>query len=172
MLHGSSLLTSLLSTVPGSTPPNVAPPDFADQIEQVDVTVSDTDVVIDALDASGDPIGSLALWVDENGTTKIAADFADGYALFGIDPSSGNVRRESTIGSEVVAERIEVMLAHLDETAESNSWGECGWKAAVAGFGCATARPFLCVGGGIKAACACIPKLVEEFEDYECPWDL
>jgi hypothetical protein len=171
MLTQSILLTAVLGSPPTS-PPDVAAPDFADRLASVDVTISDSDVVIDALDGAGEPIGSLALWVDAAGTTWIAVDFSDGGALFGIEPGSDEVRRESTLAPEVAGLRLEAMLAHLDGAVEDTSWGECGWKAAVAGIGCATARPFMCVVGSIKAACACLPKLVQEFEDQECPYDL
>jgi hypothetical protein len=172
MLTQSILLTAVLASPPTSTPTDVAPPDFSERLHSVDVTVSDSDVVIDALDRAGEPIGSLALWVDAAGTTWIAVDFSDGGALFGIEPGSDEVRRESTLAPEVAGLRLEAMLAHLDGAVEDTSWGECGWKAAVAGIGCATARPFMCVVGSIKAACACLPKLVQEFEDQECPYDL
>jgi hypothetical protein len=164
--------TILLTAPPGQPPTSVAPPDFADQLEHVDVTVSDTDVVVEALDARGDPIGMLALWVDDAGTTWIAVDFADGSGLFGTKPDGEIVRRESNLNPEAAALRVDAMLEHLDGAVEDNSWGECGWKAAQAGGACFFARPFACVFGSIRAACACVPKLVQEFEGYECPWGL
>lgn len=42
---------------------------------------------------------------------------------------------------------------------------------AVAGFTChkLPLNPLGCIGSAGKAACACIPKIVKEFEVYKCP---
>jgi hypothetical protein len=111
--------------------------------------------------------------MDASGVTWLAADFADGYSLIGISPDRGEVHRDENLPRVALAERANILMNYFDPAAmEDHSWGECGWKAAAAGAACYLARPFACVGGAIKAGCACIPKLVTEFENYECPWGL
>ncbi|HVI03670.1 MAG TPA: hypothetical protein VM869_33485 [Enhygromyxa sp.] len=173
MLHQSILLTLLLSA-----PTDIAALEFTDQCDSVTVTVSDTDAVLVAFDDTGAAIGSLALWVDDAGTTWIAADYADGYAVLSIDPFTETVTREGDLPAEVLAERAELMLAYVDDSAEpqakkgkdksQHSWGKCAFNVAVGTGFCAAAK-IGCVWWGVKAACACVPKVVKEFDPYKCP---
>jgi hypothetical protein len=173
-VQASLMLMTLVAFFVSGEP--AAPPDFSEQFDHADVTVSDVDAQIIAYDQEDQPIGSLALWVDSTGVTWLAADFADGYSLLGISPERGEVHRDQSLPGSVLAERAEMLMAYFEPAQpagmEDNSWGECGWKAAAAGAACYFARPFACVGGAIKAGCACVPKLVKEFEKYECPWGL
>lgn len=52
---------------------------------------------------------------------------------------------------------------------EEGGWLECGLGVAATAAACAAAQPWLCIGGSIATACSCLPKLIEEFEDLECP---
>jgi hypothetical protein len=172
------LLTTIFTTLSlsGVPAPGDIAPDFSEQLDYVDVIVSDADAMVVAYDHNGAVIGSFGLWVDDDGITWLAADFADGYALIGVSPEfEKEVYREEELPAGQLAERAELLLMYLDDPAQpaaKHSWGECGWKAVAAGVACGTARPIACVWGGIKASCACVPKLVKEFEQYECPWDL
>jgi hypothetical protein len=134
MLSNSILLALTLGAAPDTPPTPASPPTsyaptFADRVDHVDVTVSDTDAVVVAFDASDSPIASLALWVDERGTTWIASDYDDGYAIVGVDPGTGEITREGDLPDAVIVERAEALAVVLDEqspTAAKHSWGECG----------------------------------------------
>lgn len=173
MLTESILLTTLLLTPP---PTDVAPPDFADQLDSVDVTVSDSDVVVLAFDSDGEAIGSLALWVDGDGRTWITADYSDGSAVLIIDPFTESVTREGDLPDDVLAERADAILIAAEDPAQpaakKHKWSTCAGKTVLAGFGCWVGGPLGCVYGAVKASCACVPKLVKEFDPYECPWGL
>ena len=159
-------------------PDDIAAPihDFPEQLDQVDIAVADDNALIVAYDHDGAMIGSFGLWIDEDGITWLRADFADGYALIGVSPELGEVYREQQLPADVLAERAELLLVALDDpgqpAAKKRSWGECAWKTVAAGAACWTVRPIACGFGAIKAGCACVPKLIKEFEPYECPWGL
>lgn len=173
--HASPMLTApiLALLMTGDV---TAPPDFSTRFEYADVTVSDTEVLIMAFDDADQQIGSIALWVDTAGVTWLAADYADGYSLIGVAPERGIVHRDQSLPASVLAERAEELMIYLDPSQPAerkrHTWGECGWKTVAAGAACYLARPLACVGGAIKAGCACVPKLVKEFETHECPWGL
>jgi hypothetical protein len=93
-----------------------------------------------------------------------------------VSPERGEIHREEQLPAEVLAERAELLLVHLDDPAQpaakKHTWGECAWKTVAAGAACWTVRPIACGWGAIKASCACVPKLIKEYETYECPWGL
>lgn len=112
---------------------------------------------------------------DPDHITWLAADYADGYLLVGVDPGrSVIVHSEQSLPASVLEHRASVIeeLANQAHSAGDHSWGECAWKAAGTVGACAMARPFGCVFGAVKSACACVPMIVREFKEYECPWDL
>lgn len=65
-------------------------------------------------------------------------------------------------------DRAEAMLIVLegDGPLSKKDKGKHTWKRCAVN---AIAKPFGCVGGAIKTACACVPKIVKEFEGYKCP---
>jgi len=159
-----------------SSPPTAPPDRFDAQLDHVDVTVSDGDALLVAFDSDGETIGSLALWVDDAGITWIAADYDDGYAVLSIDPFTEAVILEGDLPAAELADRADAVLAALADparpAAKKHSWIECGGKTVLAGIACWTGGPIGCVFGAVKASCACVPKLIKEFEPYECPWGL
>lgn len=158
------------------------PFEFAERLASVDVTVSDEDAVVTAYDSAGESIGSLAMWVDAGRLVWIAADFPDGYMLTSVDPITEAVVLEGNLSNAVFAERAELLVVYLADPAEpqeakggkekpKHSWLKCGGYVAVAAFKChkLPLNPVGCIGSAGTAACACIPKVIKEFEGYKCP---
>jgi len=180
-----SILLALLLSPPPSSPHEIDAPDFADQLDHVDVTVSDDDAVVVAFDEAGEAIASLSIWVDARGVTWLATDYADGYSLVSVDPITDEVTREGDLDDAVLADRYEALLDYLDDPAApwekkgkdkgakpNHTWKKCAFYAVKGGVACALVSPFGCVWGGVKMACACVPKVVKEFEEYSCPLGL
>jgi len=155
---------------------------FEFEVASVDVTVSDADAVVTAYDDAGESVGTLAFWVDDAGLAWIVADFPDGYSLTRMDLVTEAVEIEGNLPADLVTERVEQLSIYLDDPAEpqakgggkekpKHSWLECGGYVAIAGFTChkLPLNPLGCIGSAGKAACACIPKVVKEFEVYKCP---
>jgi hypothetical protein len=174
MLH-----LSLLSVILLSSPSDIVSADFADQLDHVDVTVSDSDAMVFAYDETGGTIGSIAVWVDDTGTTWLAADYSDGYALVSVNPISREITSEGDLSEDVIAERAELIALHFEEsTADkpgkekpkpNHTWTKCAFYAAVTVARCIPPNPFGCIAGSIKTACSCVPKLIKEYEGYKCP---
>jgi hypothetical protein len=178
MIPQTILLTLTLGS-PSTTPTDVAPPDFAERLNSVDVTMSDGDAHLVALDSDGAVIGTLSIWIDELGTTWIAGDYDDGYLLISVDPITADVTREGDLDESVAAERLEALIVFLgdqkptlpkgEKEKPKQSWAKCFIAAGGAAWGCYRLNPWKCVGGSAAAACACLPKTVKEFEGYKCP---
>ncbi len=108
----------------------------------------------------------LSVWLVEDEPRVAATLPSGGYLIIGADGLIDSLDYET-----VTAQFVELSEA-LDVTAEvveQASWLECGMAAAGAIGGYVGVRPFACVGGGILAACECLPLMVEEFEDMNCP---
>jgi hypothetical protein len=170
------VLTPALVTLTLSGPPGTPPPDFTDALEYAEVTISDDDVLIEAFDADDEPLGSISMWIDERGTTWLASDYADGYALVGVDPAGqATVYRESTLPADVLATRAETIVDTIQTAPlERAEWFLCAVAVGTATGMCAGAAAtggllFVgCAAGAAGATCACISAWAERKGKRKC----
>ena len=147
-------------------PTEVAPPSFDRDLVRAELVSSDTDAQLIAFDVAGIVLGSIAVWVDDDGQVNLVADFGDGCVTTTI--IDGRTATESTLAPGLVQHRMNAMLEVLEvadyEDPQANKW-RCA--VAIAGVVLACAKPsFGCPIALYGAACACLP-LVDK--DFECP---
>lgn len=95
-----------------------------------------------------------------------------------INPLTEEITREGNLPDEVLVARAELLSVYIGDPADpqskkgkdksKHSWGKCAFNVAVGAGFCAAAK-IGCVWWGVKAACACVPKVVKEFDPYKCP---
>jgi hypothetical protein len=68
---------------------------------------------------------------------------------------------------ELVAPRIAAVLDLLAQT-EQAGWAPCAFHGVMAVVELAHANP-IGIASAVAAACECLPLLVDEFQDLECP---
>lgn len=146
------------------------PPTPPTKIDHVTVEQSSDAAHVLAYDSDGQVAGEVILSHEIGGDETVAlhidAIFPDGAYMFAVvtDDGEQTVETEGNAAAQI-AEIQAVLVAHQ----ENASWFDCALAAALAAEGCITVNPFACVGGGIAAACLCLPEIVDEFEDMECP---
>jgi hypothetical protein len=152
MMTTATILSWALAAAPVQQPSA----EFADELESVDVTGTSDEFQLVAYDATGDPIGSVALWTDGS-ETHIASDFADGYEEVVIIDE--DVRNDSTLAPGVVAERAQAMLDLLEQSDPRAGKVSCALAIAATAAACANpvllAAVLVCVGSAYHTACAC-----------------
>jgi hypothetical protein len=164
MFIQSILLTAVLASPPTS-PPDVAAPDFAERLASVDVTASGDDVQLVAFDRGGEPIATIAVWVDDAGAYHLESDFDDGYSSTIV--VNGGERTTGTLSSAAMKDRAELIadVAAADMPQEGRK-ARCAARVALAGALCAplaaavnplalAAGSVTCPYGIIQAWCAC-----------------
>lgn len=118
--------------------------------------------------AARDVAVEVAIWLSD-GEPRLAVTMPDGSYLFAA-VHDGDV----TIDSNDF-ELIEAQLGELEQTmdltatVEQAGWVDCGLEVVGTGLACAGVQAVLCVVGSIASACTCLPLVVEEFEDMDCP---
>ena len=146
---------------------DVAPPEFEQALDHVELVRSDSDAQIIAYDGDGDVIGTIALWVEDDGRIILASDYADGYAETVM--SDGRASTESSLPPEIIERRadaisLELDIAGPDVGPQEGKWG-CAISTVSVVLACATPAwgcPFALYG----AACACLPLAMK---DFQCP---
>jgi hypothetical protein len=120
------------------------------------VTGTSDEFQLVAYDATGDPIGSVALWTD-GPELYIASDFADGYEEIVI--VDDDVRNDSTLAPGIAAERAQAMLDILAQSDPQEGKVSCALAIAANVAACANpialAAVVVCAGSTYHTACAC-----------------
>lgn len=155
----------LALTLIANNPTRAAPPDVA----RVDITTAEPCAHVVAFDSAGDFAGSILLCADEAGRVILDADFADDLYLAMRYDDDGYPTIESN-DAPAAAERIGLVLGKIDPGVQ----GDDGWVPCAAGVvgtvASIVAVQFWLTGiNSYVMACECLPLLVEEFEDIECP---
>lgn len=154
MLQAIVLLTAL------DSPQDV---DAQPQHVRIEEHADATEIV--ALDSSGAAIGLISVWVG-SGVIHVDADYDDGYLHVELDGDRPII--DSNLDPDVARERALLLGAMLEPGLVPYGWGACAFAATGTIIAAATANPWV-IGGAIASACSCLPVMVEEFEDLECP---
>jgi hypothetical protein len=162
-----STITVIMASVLTLEPPNPTP--IPTKIDHVTVEQSSDVAHVLAYDSDGQVAGEIILsheiGRDEMAELHIDAIFPDGAYMFAVVTDDGEQTVETEGNAAAQIAEIQAVLVEHEQTA---TWFDCGLAAALAAAGCIEINPFACGGGGIAAACLCLPKIVEEFEDMEC----
>jgi hypothetical protein len=157
MHNASTLLSWVLSSAPVSQPP----PSFDVADVAFDQTADTAQVT--ALDSDGEVVAEIVFWADSVGQPMIAANFSDGlYMLASID---GDVSSVDTDDGATVHARLLTIQAAMPA---AGSWLHCGLHVLAGAAACAVAS-VPCPIDAVLVACACLPKIVKEWEGKECP---
>jgi hypothetical protein len=169
MLDHSLVLLAALLASPADESIN---PNAYDYAQVVEAHRSEQDVEIHVLDSEGKIEAVLVITIAETGTgaqIRLEADFADGLYMSSSATPNSEPQIESN-NAAVVEERLTAILdLQKDPDSTQSSIGGCGWAAVGAAAGCIAVQFIFCTIGSIVAACECLPELVDEFEDIECP---
>lgn len=117
----------------------------------------------------GEVAAEIAVWQVE-GEPRLAVTLPDGSYLFA-SLRDGEAMID-TNDRDAIAAQLAEMSEVMDISAEieTTGWVDCGLEAVGAAGACAVVVAYFgCVVGTIAAACTCLPLLVEEFEDLDCP---
>jgi hypothetical protein len=105
---------------------------------------------------------------------------SEGAPLLSVTLPDGSYMFTQVHGDDVTIDtddrtKVEAQLAELGEAmdvdaeTETAGWLDCGLEAVGAAGACIAVVPHWCIIGTIAAACTCLPEIVDEFEDYDCP---
>jgi hypothetical protein len=160
------MFTIIMASILTLEPPTPTPT----KIDHVTVEQSSDAAHVLAYDIEGQVAGEIILsheiGRDETAELHIDAIFPDGAYMFAVVTDDGEPTVETEGNAAAQIAEIQAVLGAHDETA--GGWFDCALAAALAAEGCVLVIPFACVGGGIAAACLCLPEIVDEFEDMEC----
>jgi hypothetical protein len=166
--HTAVMLAALLAS-PGVDDIN---PDAHDYARVVEAHRSAQDVEIHVLDSEGELAAVLVVTIAETETgaqIRLEADFGDGLYMSSSATPGGEPLIESN-NATVVEQRLAAILdLQPDSGGTESSPAGCAWAAVGAAAGCIAVQFIFCTIGSIVAACECLPELVDEFEDIECP---
>jgi hypothetical protein len=157
----TTILSWALAGAPASTTDS-APPRATVEVERTDDTVQITE-----RDLHGEVSAELFMWTDRDGRLRFDATWPDGLYLSVIN--DGEDATIDTADRAEVATRLELLDAAIQSASTGKGWVGCVFGVAATAAACAAVHPFWCVGGGLVAACECLPLVVKEFEDIECP---
>lgn len=171
------LLTALTATSPTIDAPPDAPPDFTETIEHTEFYGTETEAQFIAFDAHGEVIGTIALWIEDDGRLVLASDYADGYAETVV--ADDHASTEANLPPSVIRRRANAMVNTLEVKLDISAPGRVqqdavGCALATAAAAGACSPPSVATGVGIVAcaaavyvaSCACLP-LVDI--DPSCP---
>jgi hypothetical protein len=149
--------TVILSAAMAATPPT--------PIDRVTVEQAADSAQLFGFDADGQVAIELSVWFAEDEPRVAAALPSGGYIVVG---TAGIL--DSHDYDSVKAQMVELGEAFLDVDVDTEqaTWFECGLAAAGAVSGVVAVNPW-CIGSAILAACECVPLMIEEFEDMNCP---
>lgn len=163
------MFTAILSTFLALNPTTIqAPDDFPLQLDYAEFIDGGDDVQMIAYDDSGAVIGSIALWVDADGTTWAVSDYADGFTVVMID-ADGDVQVDGTLAPALTAERADLLVSTLDPAEPAQGrWFKCAALTGVMVGTCATGSLIACPFSAMVAACECLPKLEPKWKHKSC----
>jgi hypothetical protein len=140
----------------------------ATPIDHVAVERTDDSAYVLGYGVDGEPAIELAVWHVE-GEPRLAATLPSGAYVF-VSLHDGEATIDA-LDREAVAGQLAELNEALDVDAmtEQAGWVDCAVSAGTAVGGCIAVAFIGCVGGSILAACSCLPLVVDEFEEYDCP---
>jgi hypothetical protein len=171
MSTASTIISWVLAVGPQATTP------YDTSVSDIDVASANETTEVLVYDEAGEVFATLVIWIDADGRVRMDADFADGHYLSVAVVDGEEPAIESSDRAQV-AERLSTIMDNanalddlsLDGGTTSASIGGCAWGVISTAGACAAVRPIFCVVGGVIAACNCLPLIVEELEEYSCPY--
>jgi hypothetical protein len=144
----------------------LAPPaETTFDVSDIDLHRTDEAVQITTYDSDGEVSADIVLWVDD-GRVHFDANFADGlYSLTMVD---GDRAWVDSNDPAAVGLRGTVIRDFLREN-EQDGWVPCAAAAIGASLHCWNVLIAWCVADVYIMGCECLPELIEEFEEIECP---
>jgi hypothetical protein len=155
------LQTAILSTLLLSTPPPT-----------VEVSHDSTHVL--TYDSDGEVVAELVVARTDTGALRLVARFPDGASVNAeiseAALASGNVGEAlvECVDCESANAQLAGVQDVLHDVDHQAGWVPCAIHSTMAIVEVAHANPWAVVSA-VLAACSCLPELVEEFEDIECP---
>lgn len=165
------ILSAVLATSGVQPNPATAPdePFDAAPIPLDHVTVERSDESTHVLGyADGAVAIEVVVWRSE-GAPRLGVTLPDGSYMFAhVNGDDVTVDTDDRIKVEAqLAELGEAM--DVDAKTETAGWLDCGLEAVGAAGACIAVVPHWCIIGTIAAACTCLPEIIDEFENYDCP---
>jgi hypothetical protein len=119
-------------------------------------------------------------YADGNVAITVVVWWSEGAPRLGVTLPDGSYMFAHVHGDDVNIDtddrtKVEAQLAELNEAFDVDAetqqagWLDCGLEAVGAAGACIAVVPSWCIIGTIAAACTCLPELVDEFEEYDCP---
>jgi hypothetical protein len=146
-----------------STPTDYAPPPF--EVGRVALIRTDPCADIEAFDSAGHFAGSVTLCANEAGLVDVDADFVDGLYLVLRYDDAGNPVIDSNDATDA-AERLRVIAG---VAVPVDGWFPCALGVAGTVGAIIAVNAVGAVINTYAMACECLPLLVEEFEEIDCP---
>lgn len=118
-------------------------------------------------DAEEKIAAEIVVQIVDEGHIQIDAIFPDDIHVMAVVNGKGEIIEIDNEAHELVAPRIAAVVDLLAQTEQAGGV-PCAVHSAMAVIEIAHANPFAIVSA-VLAACECLPLLVDEFEDIECP---
>lgn len=109
----------------------------------------------------------IVVWIVDENHIRIDANFPDEIHAMAVINGNGEIIEIDNGAHELVAPRIAAVVDLLAQT-EQAGWFPCAFHGAMAVVEIAHANP-IAIASAVAAACECLPLLVDEFQDLECP---
>lgn len=154
-------------------PPNSAAAEQPDSptatspLSRAEVRFGDESTQVVAFDTEDRVAVEIVVWIGSDGYIRIAAAFSDDIHAMAVVNGKGEIIELDNDAPDLVAARIAAVVDLLAQT-EQAGWLPCAAHSSMAVLEFAHANP-LALASTVLAACSCLPLLVEEFEDIECP---
>jgi hypothetical protein len=120
-----------------------------------------------AFDAEDQVAAEIVVWIVDEGHIRIDAIFPDDIHAMAVVNGNGEIIEVDNEAHGLVAPRIAAVVDLLAQT-EQAGWVPCAFHGVMAVVEIAHANP-IALASAVLAACECLPLLVDEFEDIECP---
>jgi hypothetical protein len=161
--------TILALTLAVAPSPTIQPRTASYDVERVTIDRTEPCADVTALDSDGHYAGAVTLCANDAGQVEIDADFTDDLYLSVRYDNEGRPTIDSN-GAPEAAERVTLVLGKIDPSV----YGDDGWVpcAAAAGGTIISVIGVSFISTMVNSyvmACECLPLLVEEFEDLDCP---
>lgn len=182
MHSADTLLAWVLSAAPVSSTDSARELDCT--VDTVQIAASDEPVPLDepirvevhyagdsthvlAFDEHDQVTAEIGVWIVDGGHIRIDAAFPDDIRASVTTDANGRVLNIDNEDHAQVAPRIAAVADLLADT-EQAGWAPCAFHSVMAVVEVAHVNP-LALASTVLAACECLPLLVDEFKDLECP---
>jgi hypothetical protein len=160
----TTILALALAVAPS---PTIQPRTASYDVERVTIDRTEPCADVTALDSDGHYAGAVTLCANDAGQVEIDADFTDDLYLSVRYDDEGRPTVDSN-GVPEAAERLRQIMG-LVEPVEGDGWGPCAVGVVGTVAALAAVQAVLTVINTYAMACECLPLLVEEFEEFDCP---